>query len=269
MHSNDLIYRLQVRAADPARRVDAPQSRMGASIASMGLSDMFGMMGSLAGDLSRVVGANRSGQPLPGDLVERADELGSAMTESIESELPPAATVAALDRAEAELGQPLPAAFREIYAAVADGGFGPGSGLLALDVILTTYRELLADPPAPLGLAWPARMVPIVIVDPGYYCLELPGGRVIDWDPEESYERQDEAGWAETFQDLAADLETWLSEWVRSRTPAEERADAMTRMRREAMRETRERIAAMTPAERAAVGLPEEGWEEAFTTDYD
>jgi hypothetical protein len=43
----------------------------------------------------------------------------------------------------------------------------------------------------------------------------------------------------------------------------------MTRLRREELRRTRDRIAAMSPEEREAVGLPAEGWEAAFIDEED
>jgi hypothetical protein len=244
--------------------VDVPQTELGAAIGTMDLGDMFAALGSLAGGLGRVVEANQGGRSLPPDLVDQADRLERSMTTPLPVELPDVADPAALDRAETVLGQPLPIFFRRIYGEVADGGFGPGTGLMGLDAIVSTYRELRADPPAPRGLDWPAAMVPLVNADPGYYCLELPSGRVIDWDPEETSESQDAQGWASSFRDMAPDIGTWLDAWVTAPTPAEEREKEMARLRREELRRTRERIAAMTPAEREAMGLPAEGWEAAY-----
>lgn len=269
MSTDELIDRLRARAADPERRVDTPQTEMGAAIESMGLGDMFAAVRSLAGDLGRVVEANQEGRSLDPQLVERAERLGTSMTTPIVAELPGLADEAALDQAEAAIGEPLPASFRRIYSEVADGGFGPGTGLLGLEAITQTFRELRADPPAPRGLSWPAEMVPLVDAEPGYYCLELPLGRVIDWDPQETSEWQDAAGWASSFAEAAPDLETWLGAWVASRTPAEERHEQMAQLRRDELRRTRERIAAMTPAEREAVGLPAVGWESAFIDEAD
>ena len=96
------------------------------------------------------------------------------MTTPAHTELPGGVDVSALDRAVALLGRQLPTSFRRIYSEVADGGFGPGTGLMSLETITTTYAELMADPPAPRGLHWPEAMVPLVDVDPGCCCLELP-----------------------------------------------------------------------------------------------
>ena len=267
--TDELIERLRERAADPERRIDVPQSKLGAAIEEMGLGDMFAALGSLAGGLGRVIQANQAGRSLDADLVERADRLEASMTTPVSVDLPGVADTAALGRAEALLGRQLPRSFRRIYGGVADGGFGPGTGLLSLEAITTTYAELVADPPAPRGLDWPEAMIPLVDADPGFYCLELPSGRVIDWDPQETSEGQDAAGWANSFTQVAPDLETWLGAWVSSRTPAEERQAQIARFRREEMQRTRDRIAAMTPAEREAVGLPAEDWEAAFIDDED
>jgi hypothetical protein len=269
MTTDELIDGLRTRVVDAGRRVDVPQTRLGATVASMGLGDKFGMMRSLAGDLARVVDANNAGRSLDPDLIERAERLEASSTTPLHAQMPDVADQADLDRAEIALGQPLPSAVRRIYSEVADGGFGPGTGLLSLEALVATYRELIADPPAPRGLAWPPAMVPLVDVEPGYRCLELPAGRVIDWDPEETSEWQSAERWARSFQEIAPDIETWLGAWVVSRAPAEVRADAMTQLRREELRRTRERIAAMTPAEREAVGLPAVGWEAAFISEED
>lgn len=269
MTTDELIDRLQARAADPARRVDMPQTEFGSSIGSVELGGMAGMLGILTEDLARVVRANRAGQPLDPDLVQRAEALEASTMAPVRTALPGVADAATLDRAEAVLDRPLPNSFRRIYGEVADGGFGPGPGLFAIDTIIATYRGLLADSPAPVGLAWPPDMVPLVDIDPGFYCLRLPAGRIVDWDPQETSERQDAKGWTRSFREIAPDIETWLGAWVAAPTPAEERENENARLHREELRRTRERIAAMTPQEREAVGLPGQDWEAAFIDQED
>jgi hypothetical protein len=264
-----LIAHIRERLADADRRVDEPPSQLEAATATMDLGGMLGMIGDLGRDLARVVSANRSGRPLDPEIADRAERLGASITTPVASELPSPADRGALERAEAELGQALPDLLRRVYTEVADGGFGPGRGLLGVEGIATTYRELTADPPAPRGLGWPAGMIPLAHHEPGYICLELPGGRVMDWDPEATSEWQDADGWAASFQELAPDVGTWLGTWVMARTPAEQREDEMIRLRREGLRRHRETVAAMTPEEREAIGLPAEGWEAAYIDDED
>lgn len=269
MTADELIERLRTRAHDPGRRVDVPQTELGVTIDGMNLGDMFAALGSLAHGLGRVVATNQAGLPLDPDLVDRAERLHSTMTTPVHQELPATADTTAIDQAEARMGQPFPISFRRIYTEVADGGFGPGTGLLSLEAIATTYVDLVANPPAPRGLDWPSAMVPLVEADPGYYCLELPSGRIIDWDPQETSEWQSAAGWASSFREVAPDLEAWLCVWVGSRTPSEERQEQMDQLRRDELRRTRERIAAMTSVEREAIGLPAVGWEAAFVDEED
>src|SRR5689334_1918050 len=98
---DDLIARLRERVADPKRRTDAPQS-ITLSGAGGTLTTHFNTLGGL---LSGVQGSTSN--PAVKDL-------------------PPPASEAALEAAEARLGTPLPAALRRVYGEVANGGFGPG-----------------------------------------------------------------------------------------------------------------------------------------------
>ncbi|MFD8970608.1 SMI1/KNR4 family protein [Streptomyces sp. NPDC059568] len=55
--------------------------------------------------------------------------------------LPAPATPEALARAEAALGFSLPPLLAGLYLRIADGGFGPGYGLLSLDAAVTAYLD--------------------------------------------------------------------------------------------------------------------------------
>jgi hypothetical protein len=104
-------------------------------------------------------------------------------------------------------------------------------------------------------------LLPVTEREPGHYCVEVPGGRVLDWDPEDLREHSSEAIWQRSFSEAAPSVEAWLTTWVGSRTQAEEMAEMMARSQVEEARRSRAMIAAMTPEERAAMGLPEVGWE--------
>lgn len=54
----------------------------------------------------------------------------------------PVATQEQLDAAEQSLGFPLPALLKELYANMADGGFGPGYGLDSLESIAASYSTM-------------------------------------------------------------------------------------------------------------------------------
>src|SRR5262249_39446208 len=58
---------------------------------------------------------------------------------------------AALTGAEARLGFSLPVLLRRLYADIADGGFGPGGGIMKLGDVVRTYEGLTKEPPGPRG----------------------------------------------------------------------------------------------------------------------
>ena len=262
---NELIERLRARAADPARRTDAHRGLApsggfpGTAVRTLDLGGLFGMGRSLAQDLGRVVEMNRSGTLDP-EVVARANDLEARMSNPVEPEVSGPASEAAIARAETAVGMRLPAFLRRVYAEVGDGGFGPGSGLMSLDALAAAYRDLTSEPPGPRGEAWPHGLLPVVAFEPGYLCVEASSGRVVDWDEEELADAGRDA-WQRAFKDHAPSVETWLREWVDSRHPDEVLAEQMQGSMVQQAREARAAIGRMTPAERAAMGLPEEGWE--------
>lgn len=84
--------------------------------------------------------------------------------------LPPVATEEQIARAEARFGFPIPRLLRRIYREVANGGFGPGYGLIGiedgnarksgLDVVGIYESQLHADTEDP-GWEWPLKLVPL------------------------------------------------------------------------------------------------------------
>ena len=260
---DELIERLRIRLADPNRRVDVQPRAFDRQVASMGLADLLSAGRSLAGSLGRVVAANQSGEPLDAADTATVDRLAAAMATPPPPSLRPAATPPMLAAAEASLGRPLPPTIRRVYGEVADGGFGPGSGLLGLADAVATYHAFRVRPPmAPAGEAWPEWLLPILRYDVGVDAVDLETGSVVGWDPESLTERSGGPAWRRTFQEVSPDLGAWLDEWVRAPT-AEERARAdMDRAMAEHARVAREYLAGLTPAQRAAMGLPEVGWED-------
>ena len=183
------------------------------------------------------------------------------------SVLPGPAAETVVARAEADLGVTLPIALRRVYAEVADGGFGPGPGLLPLTDVVAEYRELgRPGGRLPRGRSWPAGLLPLVERDPGFDCCEAATGRIIAWDPEELTEHASEERFRRSFREVSPSVEAWLGDWVGSKTQAEQTADLMARvMSNDAQvqmaREARAMIARLSPEERAKMGLPETGWE--------
>jgi len=257
-----LIERLRERASNPDRRVDRRPSQFEAGIASLDLGGLLSRLTQARADLAQSVAASRSGGIDPASRA-KAGQIAQQMRTPVSSELPPVADPGTLDRVEAELGFVLPALLRRLYLEIADGGFGPGSGLLGVQAAAARYLELRREPYGPGGAEWPERLLPLVDQEPGVDCVDAgsPGGRIVSWDPELVDERRGARGWARSFVDTSPSLGAWLDAWVGSRTFQETMAEQVARAQVKAAREARAAIGAKTPQERAAMGLPEVGWE--------
>jgi hypothetical protein len=259
---DDLIERLRQRARDPDRRVDITVDRFSEHVRTLSLGQLLDRGQSVATSLKRVVDANRQGLPLDQDLVAEADRFAVDISTPAHPDLPSVATEADLQAAEAALETRLPHALRRIYAEVADGGFGPGSGLLSLRAAVAAYLGLRAEPAGPTGQAWPEGLLPLREYEPGYDGVDVTSGRMIAWDPEELTERSGDRAWQRSFSELAPSVEAWLDDWVGAKSPNELIAENAATMMVEQARKSRAMIAAMTPEARAAMGLPEVGWEQ-------
>jgi hypothetical protein len=257
---DDLVRRLRGRAADPARRVDVAVSRFDAGVRALDLGGLMGQLGSIGALLQRTVDANRAGRVDP-EGHDAALRVQSDMATPASPDVSPPADEATLDAAEARLGFALPPVLRRVYLEVADGGFGPGTGLFATARIVTEYEKLRAEPYLPRGPRWPDGLLPIVDRDPGFDCVDAGSGRVVGWDPEGLSERSGDRAWQRTFTEIAPSLEAWLDEWVGSKTVQEQMAERLAESQLAEARKARAAIRAKTPEERAAMGLPAVGWE--------
>lgn len=261
-----LLPQLRARAADPERRTDVRKSEFGATVGTLDLGGLLSMGRDLASSLRDVVAANQAGRIDP-DAHARAQDLERSMSTPAPSLLPPPASDATVAAAEAAIGVSLPAALWRVYTEVADGGFGPGEGILPLVEVVAAYRDLgRADGRLPRNRAWPAGLLPLVEMDPGFDCCEAATGRIVAWDPEELAESSSEERFRRSFREVFPSVEAWLGDWVGSKTQAEQTADLMAHYRSDEYqvqmaREARANIARLSPAERAAMGLPEVGWE--------
>ena len=219
MAIDDLIERLRRRAADPDRRVDFRQNVFSQQVTSMDLSSLLGMLGGAAADLRRVVADNQAGRVDP-EIVAKADRIGAAMSTPVATTLPAPADPAALEAAETEIGFALPPVLRRVYLDVADGGFGPGSGLMNLAAATAAYARLRKGDELPRGRVWPERLLPIREVDPGFDSVDAssPAGRIVAWDPEDLREFSGEKTWNASFSEIAPSIEGWLEEWVGGKT---------------------------------------------------
>lgn len=224
------------------------------------LGQLFGQLRQAQADLGRIVAANQASIPDPA-LTAKAEEIGVAMSTPVEAPLPSPATADALDGAEARLGFALPPALRQLYGEVADGGFGPGTGLLSIDRVVNRFLEVQDE--VPRNLRWPDRLLPLVDDQSTLDCLDAtsPSGEMITWDPDGLSDRASEKAWRRSFEAAAPSLEAWLDRWLSSRSPDEALQDVMQKAMVDSVRQSRAYFAAMTPEQRAEYGLPEVGWE--------
>jgi hypothetical protein len=260
-----LVARLKERAADPTRRTDAAPTRFGETVQGMSFGELRLNVESIAGDLGRLVSSIQSGTPIDPDLHEKAEAVAADMSTPAERALPPAATAAALDQAEAQLGVPLPGLLRRLYLEVADGGFGPDGGLMSVADVASAYLELRAGSPSEVeDDKWPEGLLPLVAVEAGHACLDAGTGRMqeSDFEEVEGDAEDGEVTFGLVIREVAPSLTAWLTTWLDApQMPAQVATlhGSMVQM----ARESRARIAAMTPEQRAAMGLPETGWEQA------
>ena len=161
---DDLIQQLRARAADPERRADVRPTQLWAGT-KRSTSAASSVRFVTCRPISRAVEASREGRVDP-QAHTRAEEIERAMTTPVESELARPAEPAAVADLEGALGFPLPLALRRVCCEVADGGFGPGQGLLSLQAAADLYRQLRTSEIVPRGSEWPAGLLPVVDRDP-------------------------------------------------------------------------------------------------------
>lgn len=237
-----MIARLRERAADPTRRTDAPRA--------ITFTTPGGSMRTAFADLGTILRGGFSGGLAGGET-----------RETTVGELPAEASPEALDAAERVLGFPIPHDLRRLWSEVANGGFGPGGGLLSVDGSVASYRSLLTGDELPHGRTWPPELLPIRDNDPGFECLNVESGEVAAWDPEGLAERVSDQRWGRSFSILAPSLETWFRTWLDARPAHEVLQERINASMIEQARASRASIARKTPEERRAMGLPEKGWE--------
>ena len=249
--SDGLVGRLREKAGSPAERSDASNLEANSPSAEEALgavpksSDpavreyLDGMNSPLAGMVSNMVTGDGSqatgvlgllGSLLGGNQMFAMGAGGTvAMGPKKASVAPPPCTEDALVAAEGELGFALPGDLRHFYAAVADGGVGPGNGLYSLRELLAKWREMTAEPVGPRGQKWPANLLPIHGDRWDLTCVDRDSGALVYFDAEEI----EYGGWKKAFKREADSLEAWLGQWAGGRsahqTVQDEIADAKSR----------------------------------------
>ena len=274
-----LIEQIRERAADPAKRVDERPSELWASVNTMSLGGMVGMLRGLNRDLGRLI---RQG---PDDeLVGRANDIQRSMRTPAEQPLPPPATLDQVAATEAALGLRLPPLLRRLYLEVANGGFGPGPGLLGVRggarsikgrSMEELHRTMLEARDEHASWMWPPALLPVVDDDGSFLAIDtsVPDGKVVAFDFEELEDDSPRNAWRQAFRDIAPSYERWLAEWAAAgadphRVAAQAALDPEAeRVMTDVPEVTRAYWAAMTPEQRAGYGLPETGWGRALFGD--
>ena len=274
--ADELIERIRTRAADPASRVEQRSSEFWASVTSGSLGDLVGMSRSIALDLGRLL---RQGPDA--ELTARASDIERSMTTPAERPLPAPATQEQLDDAERRIGFALPPLLRRLYAEIANGGFGPGPGLLGVTggwrtdhgkTVEDLHAEMLEAVHENRHWVWPAALLPIADQGGVYVCVDTaaPPHRVSEFDFEDLDDEERDGGWSRAFGEVAPSLEAWLGDWLARPTAAEREAARQEELKAtmtSVPEVTRAYWASMTPEQRAERGLPEEGWGRALFGD--
>jgi hypothetical protein len=207
-----LMDRLRARAADPDRRVDQRGSRFDARVRGMALGELITTDRSVADMLAAVVTDNRAGRIDPTRLAA-VSALAAEMDEPVDGDLGPPLTDDAIDGADATLGLRLPLALRRAYRDVADGGFGPVSGLLPLARARALLSDFRRESPGPRRSTWPVPYLPLVSGPDGCDLVDCATGTVYAWDPGGLGEHSRDATWRRSFSPLAPSVEKWLDGW--------------------------------------------------------
>ena len=264
-----LIAQLQARAADPARRTEVRPSLFEAGIGSLSLGGLVSFGASIADSLRKVVASNQAGRMPDPDVLATAEGLERDMTTPAPAGDLRRATSADVAAAEQALGVSYPAFLSRLYVEVADGGFGPGTGLISLAELVRETRELRRGDVLPRNRSWPESLIPIVERDPGWYCVDVSTGAVVEWDPEDLLERSSEDRFRRSFTDVAPTLEAWLAKWLRKMDAKDRKPSEKERWARMAARaqspegqarqeaKTRRYLAQMSPEDRKKWGFDE------------
>ena len=212
---DELIERIRERVADPQRRVDIRPTAFEASLEGLGIGELMRMAHAATSDAERAVveGADA-------ELHARARQIEEQFQRPAEMPLPAPASTAQLDGAEASLGVLLPKLLRRLYAEVANGGFGPGFGLVGVSGGWTmehgrTLESMYEGMRRSDDSGWPDGLLPIADLGGELACVDAASdeGRVVVWDPDAIYEEPPRS-WEASFEERAPSLGDWLTAWL-------------------------------------------------------
>ena len=256
--ADELIARLRARAADPERRVDVRPSQFMAGVSTLDLGGLMGMLGSVSSDLRRVVAANQAGTPVDPDLHAKAVSIGASMSTPVATALPAVASAEELAALEAAIRMPLPPFLRRVYEEVADGGFGPGGGLLGANGAAAAYARMREGSELPRGAIVAGGAAAGRRARPGLHVRGLrvarrPGRRLGTRGLGEFSGEKASGNRSETRSRRRS--RRGSNRWVGSKTQAEQQAEMMQNAMAQAQAQSRAYWRNMTPEQRASYGL--------------
>jgi hypothetical protein len=231
-----LLARLRARADDPHGRIDEPGDAFTDMLGALPIGQLFEMVREGGAALHDLVAANtgqtpaapRVPAPSGGFMVGGFDVTG--MVRMMQTPAPtrrrPPAPPALVDAAEAALGLRLPTLLVRVYTEVADGGVGPGGGLLPLlerngrrtQSLVEAYESVCDASEHGYGAPWPRHLLPIASWDDGVLAV------VDTTDPAHPVYEVDYAAVEEDDEDatpwagppVAPSLGEWLRRWAES-----------------------------------------------------
>jgi hypothetical protein len=227
---DDLLARLKARADDDRHRVDEPGDQFTGLLAELPVGELLGMVREGGTALRALVAANAAGEAPPGPtpsgmlMIGGFDVLGTTRmmaTPAVVARRMPA-SADDVDRVERALGLRLPRLLARVYTEVADGGVGPGEGLLPLHEatgprtrsLVDEYEVVCEASEHGYGAPWPRHLLPVArwsdgvwmvvdTADPAHPVYEVDDGDVED---------DDERPW--DVPPVAPSLESWLEAWI-------------------------------------------------------
>lgn len=259
----DLLQRIAARANDPMRRT--AMARIHATAAPL---DVGALMGDFqkhappqAQGLLGILGAAKSmmGGAMPGFTMMGPGGPVSVGQATGAQPLAPPAGEAALAEAERAVGRPFPAELRQLYA-IADGGFGPGAGLMPLAELTRRYDDLTREPYGPLGQDWPKNLLPLFDEDPVLACIDLNTGEMVAWDPEEIEDEDSDADWQRSFKPDHPSLALMMQDWLGTETVEEMMQREMFAVQDKMADEWIEKLEQKSEAHRASHGFTGPDW---------
>jgi hypothetical protein len=140
------------------------------------------------------------------------------------------ATPEQLATVESTMGVKFPTLLRRLYLEVANGGFGPGTGIIELESVANLHADLLDSTTDNPAWFWPPIMVPIADQAGVYTCVDCSteAARVVEFDSRELDGQDSDGGWSDAFSERSGTLQAWLEEWLDGQHPPQTATPAET-----------------------------------------